>query len=62
MVESIEDIIWETWEEVDDEPGLEIIDPYDFGIGDNLPSRTDICRMEVEYLKQRRQLNYTPTP
>ena len=48
MIKGIEDIIWEAWQKVNDEPRLKVIDTDDSWITDNLPSRSNISGVEVE--------------
>ena len=48
MIKGIEDIIWEAWQKVNDEPRLKVIDTDDSWITYNLPSRSNICGVEVE--------------
>ena len=48
MVEGVEDIVRETWEKVDDEPRLEIVDPDDGGVADHLPAGPHVGGVEVE--------------
>ena len=48
MIESIEDVVGEAGEEVDDEPGLEIVDPDDGGVAHHLAARPHVRRVEVE--------------
>ena len=48
MIKGIEDIIWEAWQKVNDEPRLQVIDTDDSWITYNLPSRSNVCGVEVE--------------
>ena len=48
VVKSIEDIIWKTREQVNDEPRLEIVDSDDCRVTDNLATRSNIRCVEVE--------------
>ena len=48
MIKGIEDIIWEAWQKVNDEPRLKVIDTDDSWITYNLSSRSNICGVEVE--------------
>ena len=48
MIESVEHIVRQTGEKIDDEPTLEVIHADYFWIGDHFATGTDECSMKVE--------------
>lgn len=48
MVECVEDVVRQTGEQVYDEPGLEVVHPYNFRVRHDFASGTDERRMEIE--------------
>ncbi len=48
MVESVEDVVGEAGEEVDDEPGLEVVEADDLWVRDDLSAGADVRGVEVE--------------
>ena len=48
VVESVEHIVRQTGEEIDDEPTFEVIHADDFWIGDHFTARSDKGGVEVE--------------
>jgi len=48
VVERVEDVVGEAGEEVDDKPGLEIVDPDDLRVRHDLSRRADVRRVKVE--------------
>ncbi len=49
MVERVEYVVGEAGQQVDDEPRLEVVEPDDLGVGDDLAAGAHVGGVEVEH-------------